>query len=64
MKKVYQIDIEETLRKTIFVKAEDEENALDLAKELYDNEEVVLDEEDFVETEYFVVKEMNICEEN
>ena len=56
MKKVYQIDIEETLRKTIF--------ALDLAKELDDNEEVVLDDEDYVETEYFVVKEMNICEEN
>lgn len=58
MKKKFQISIEETLRKTIFVNAENEAEAWDIADELYNEEKVVLTPEDFVEHNIYIEKEV------
>lgn len=58
MKKKFQVSIEETLRKTIFVNAENEAEAWDIADELYEEEKVVLTPEDFVEYNVYIEKEV------
>lgn len=58
MKKKFQVSIEETLRKTIFVDAENEAEAWDIADELYNEEKVVLTPEDFVEYNVYIDKEV------
>ena len=58
MKKKFQVSIEETLRKTIFVDAENEAEAWDIADELYNEEKVVLTPEDFVEYNVCIDKEV------
>ena len=63
MKKQFQISIEETLRKTIFVEAESEEEAYKIAEDLYGNEEEVLTPDDFVEYNIFVNGEVTDYEQ-
>ena len=64
MKRKYQISIEETLRKTIFVEAESEAEAYQMAEDLYNGEQVVLTPDDFVEYGIYIEKEVTGNDEN
>lgn len=64
MKKQFQISIEETLRKTIFVEAESEAEAYQMAEDLYNGEQVVLTPDDFVEYGIYVEKEVTENDKN
>ena len=48
---MFKTEITETLQRTIEVEAESEEDALQKVKEMYKNEEIVLDSSDFVGAE-------------
>ena len=64
MKRKYQISIEETLRKTIFVEAESEAEAYQMAEDLYNGEQVVLTPDDFVEYGIYVEREVTENDKN
>lgn len=64
MKRKYQVSIEEILRKTIFVEAESEAEAYQIAEDLYNGEQVVLTPDDFVEYGIYVEKEVTGNDEN
>ena len=64
MKRKYQISIEETLRKTIFIEAESEAEAYQMAEDLYNGEQVVLTPDDFVEYGIYVEKEVTKNDKN
>lgn len=64
MKRKYQISIEETLRKTIFIEAESEAEAYQMAEDLYNGEQVVLTPDDFVEYGIYVEKEVTENDKN
>lgn len=63
-KKKYQVSIEEMLRKTIFVEAESEAEAYQMAEDLYNGEQVVLTPDDFVEYGIYVEKEVTKNDKN
>ena len=63
MQRIFQVSIEETLRKTIFINAENEEEAYKIAEDLYKNEEEVLTPDDFVEYNIFVDGEVTDYEQ-
>ena len=50
--KTFEIEIKETLSRTIEVKANSENEAFDMVKQMYRDEEIVLDDSDYVDTEY------------
>lgn len=52
MNKVYEIEIEEVLQKVVKVEANSLEEAIDIAREKYSNEEYVLDYQDYKDTEF------------
>lgn len=52
MNKLYEIEIEEILQKVVKIKANSLEEAIDIAKEKYSNEEYVLDYQDYKNTEF------------
>lgn len=52
MNKVYEIEIEEVLQKVVKVEANSLEEAIDIAREKYSNEEYVLDYQDHKDTEF------------
>ena len=54
MMKQYDVEITETLQITISVEANSREEALTKVKEKMRNEEVVLDSNDYIDTEYIV----------
>ena len=45
--KKYEVRFTETLERIVIIEAESEEEAQDIADEMYDNEEIVLDSGDF-----------------
>lgn len=55
--KKYLVEITETLQKQITIRANSREEAEQKVKEKYRNEEIVLDESDYVDTEIEVLKE-------
>lgn len=55
--KNYKVQITEYLTKIINIEAETEEEAYDKAKELYNNEEVILDYNDITQTEIEIIRE-------
>lgn len=57
--KTYQVEVEEILKKNVFVEANSEEEAHQKAQEMYSNEEIILGAEDFQEYNIFVVKEVD-----
>lgn len=59
MLKEYEIEVEELLQKVVKIEANSLEEALDIAKEMYSNEEIILDYNDIKDTSF---KEFN--EEN
>ena len=60
--KQYEVSIEETLRRKIFVNAESEEEAWQMADEAYNEEKEVLTDEDFVEYNIYVEREVKVNE--
>ena len=61
--KQYEGSIEETLRRKIFVNAESEEEAWQIAAdEAYNEEKEVLTDEDFVEYNIYVEREVKVNE--
>ena len=50
--KKFQIEIIETISNIVEVVAEDEQDALLKAQEMYRNEEVILDSEDYIDTKF------------
>lgn len=63
MQRTFQVSIEETLRKTIFINAENKEEAYKIAEDLYKNEEEVLTPDDFVAYDIFVDGEVTDYEQ-
>lgn len=53
--KTYTVEITETLQKQIKVKANSESEAIDIVQEQYDNEDIVLYSEDFVDVNIDIV---------
>ena len=53
----YKVEITEYLQRTISIKADNEDDALDKVEELYDNEEIVLSADDFTTKEIKVLKD-------
>lgn len=52
MSKIYEIEIEELLQKVVKVKADSLEDAINITKEKYSNEEYILDYQDYKSTEF------------
>ena len=52
LKRVFQIEIVETLSNIVEVSAENEQDALLKARDMYRNEEVVLYPDDFIDTKF------------
>ena len=48
---VFQVEITEMLQKIVSIKAESENAAYLTVKEMYRNEEIVLDDSDYIDTE-------------
>lgn len=51
----YQVEITETLQRTVEVEAESESEAISKVKEQYNNNEIELDSSDFIDTEFEIV---------
>ena len=56
LKRVFQIEIVETLSNIVEVNAENEQDALLKAQDMYRNEEVVLYPNDFIDTKFNIFK--------
>ena len=52
MKKMFNIEITETLPKTVEVEANNKEDALHKVIKMYKNSEVILDDNDFVDLDF------------
>ena len=53
----YEIEIKETSSRTVTIEAHSISEAIRLAKEKYHNGEIILDENDFVDTEFIQTEE-------
>ena len=51
----FQIEIVETLSNIVEVNAEDEQDALMKAQEMYRNEDIVLHPDDFIDTKFNII---------
>lgn len=60
--KKYLIEITETLQKQVTVHAKNREAAEQKVREKYKNQEIVLDENDHISTDFDVLKETRILE--
>lgn len=56
LKRVFQIEIVETLSNIVEVNAENEQDALLKAQDMYRNEEVVLYADDCIDTKFNILK--------
>ncbi|MGP5134506.1 DpnD/PcfM family protein [Psychrobacter cibarius] len=56
LKRAFQIEIVETLNNIVEVNAENEQEALLKAQDMYHNEEVVLYPDDFIDTKFNIFK--------
>lgn len=56
-KKKFTVEVTETLQRQITVEAEDANDALIIARHMYNDEEIVLDYNDFVGTDIKVLQE-------
>lgn len=63
MKKIYTIEITETLQKQVSIQANSYEEADRKVKEKYQNNEIVLDSNDYIDTCYQCIKEEKIKKE-
>ncbi|MDM0612912.1 MAG: DpnD/PcfM family protein [Clostridium perfringens] len=51
--KKFKVKIVETLEREVFVNANSEKEAMNIVQSLYENEDIVLDSNDFKEVEFF-----------
>lgn len=58
--KKYLVEITETLQRQMTVTADSREEAEQKIRERYRNEEIVLNETDYVDTDFHVIKETKI----
>ena len=56
LKRAFQIEIVETLNNIVEVNAENEQEALLKAQDMYHNEEVILYPDDFIDTRFNIFK--------
>ena len=56
LKRAFQIEIVETLNNIVEVNAENEQEALLKAQDMYRNEEVILYPDDFIDTKFNIFK--------
>lgn len=64
MSKIYEIEIEETLQKVVKIEANSIDEAIDIAKEKYSNQEYILDYQDYKDTEFREYKDEVIKQKN
>lgn len=57
--KKYAVEITETLQKQVIIEANSYEEAQLMAKQKYDDEEISLNENDHVDTEFRVISKIN-----
>ena len=50
--RTYFVEVIETLSKKVEVEANDTSEAIEKAKDMYHNEEIILDNEDYLDTEF------------
>lgn len=62
--KKYLVEITETLQKQITVSANSREESEQKIKERYKNEDIILNENDYVDTDFHVIKETRIMNHN
>jgi hypothetical protein len=55
--KIFKAEITETLTKTIDIKANSKEDALKEIQKMYNNEEIILDSSDYINTEIQLIEE-------
>ena len=61
---IYKIEITETFQRQIEVEASSKEEAIKKTKEQYQNQEIVLNKNDYVDTEYsYIEKVKNMNEQ-
>ena len=53
----YAVEVTETLSRIEYVLATSEEDALDLVRAMYFNEEIVLDAHDYINTDFYIYEE-------
>lgn len=53
----FRIEVKETLSRTIEIEANSMDEAYSKVREMYRDEEIVLDSEDYIETEFIEIKE-------
>ena len=53
----YQVEINETLSRVVEIEAENESDAISKIKDLYRQEKIVLDSEDYLDTEIKIYEE-------
>lgn len=53
----YAVEVTETLSRVEYVLAASEEEALDLVRAMYFNEEIVLDSSDYIDTNFNIYEE-------
>ena len=63
MKKIYSIEITETLQKQVSIQENSYEEAERKVKEKYQNNEIVLDSNNYIDTCYQCIKEEKIKKE-
>jgi hypothetical protein len=51
---IYEVTIKETLSRTISIDAKSKMQALDIAKDMYNREEIILDYDDNLRTDYLI----------
>ncbi|MGU8576405.1 DpnD/PcfM family protein [Clostridium perfringens] len=51
--KKFKVKIVETLEREVFVNANSEKEAMNIVQSLYENEDIILDSNDFKEVEFF-----------
>lgn len=56
-KKKFVVEVTETLQRQVEIEADNEQEALQKVKELYRDEEIVLDWQDFVGNDFQIIKQ-------
>ena len=54
--KNFIVEIKETLLKTIEIECDSKDDAFEFVKSQYDNEDIVLDSNDFIDAEFTILK--------
>ena len=53
----FKVDISETLKATIDIEADNENEAIDMAKQMYNNSDIVLSADNFEDVKFTIMEE-------